>query len=439
MLKKIVLIFLFFASQMGFAQTVALDKVCLKHLGERANSLKVKTYATRIDEMSGGVVVLKENAGVTKGVLFFPNGKKSLLMSGSSTVLYLRDEQGFDQGIMNYSIDNQGFNGELVSSLEKNVATVNGRFTQDVPVIPPACYVDKWLVYHQGHLMNGTPVHMYLQRIGNGDLQGTIYFVDRKMTASLTGMIVDSKVDLVVVGNDGKPIGDIYGDLGQNGEFEGQFVAGDSKQVIHTLPVISDAQSCSSEISADYRYSIVYPKLGIQEFDDIMDEAMVDWVKYCKKQMYQKQLKNTHSAILNAPDAFSYVDVHCRDKYVFSGFQIFYDPSKIKYSVKSINFDIRKKKFLRFDDLFESKAQLKLMIINKARKNIGKHQLRNNKDFVAWLSQAQFDEFVLQPDGVLFGSPFHPVFGQYTVLLTYPELKGFIKNKKIVKHFRKLN
>ena len=142
---------------------------------------------------------------------------------------------------------------------------------------------------------------------------------------------------------------------------------------------------------------------------------------------------------MNAPAAYSYVDVHCRDKYVFSGFQIFYDPSKIKYSVKSINFDIRKKKFLNFDDLFESKAQLKLMVTNKARKNIGKHQLRNNKDFVAWASQAQLDEFVLQPDGVLFGSSFHPVFGQYTVLLTYPELKGYIKNKKIVKHFRKLN
>ena len=421
------------------AQTVALDKICLKHLGERANSLKVKTYATRIDEMDGSVVVLKENAGITKGVLFFPKGKKALLMSGNSSVLYLRDEQGFDQGKLNYSVDNQGFKGSLVSSLEKSMAEVNGRFTQDVPVIPPACYVDKWLVYHQGHLMDGENVHLYLQRIGNGDLQGAIYFVDKKIAASLTGMIVDSKVDLVVVGNDGKRIGDIYGDLGQDGELEGTFVTGGAKKVIHTLPVISDAQSCASGISTDYRYSIIYPKLGIKEFDAVMDEQLADWVKYCEKQKREKESKKIYSAILNAPAAYSYVDVHCRDKYVFSGFQIFYDPSKIKYSVKSINFDIRKKKFLSFDDLFESKAQLKLMVTNKARRNIGKHQLRDNKDFVAWASQTPLDEFVLQPDGVLFGSPFHPVFGQYTVLLTYPELKGFIKNKKIVKHFRKLN
>ena len=420
------------------AQTVALDKICLKHLGERANSLKVKTYATRIDEMDGGVVVLKENAGVTKGVLFFPNEKKAILMNGNSSVLYLRDADGFDQGKLKYSIDNQEFKGELMSSLQKNIATIKGRYTQDVPVMPPACYVDKWLVYHQGHLMDGTDIHLYLQRIGNGDLQGTIYFVDEKRSASLTGIMVDSKVDLVVVGNDGRRIGDIYGTLGQDGELEGEFVKGASKHVIHTLPVISDAQSCSSEISPDFRYSIVYPNLGIQAFDDVMDEQMVDWVKYCKKQKKQSESKKNHASILNAPDAFSYVDVHCRDKYVFSGFQIFYDPSKIKYSVKSINFDIRKKKFLSFDDLFDSKAQLKQMITNRARKNIGKHPLKNNKDFVNWVSKTHFDEFVLQPDGVLFGSKFHPVFGQYGVLMTYPELKGYIKNKKIVKHFRKL-
>ncbi len=420
------------------AQTVALDEVCLKHLGERANSLKVKTYATRIDEMDSGVVVLKENAGVTKGVLFFPKGKKALLMSGNSSVLYLRDEKGFDQGKLTYSIDHQRFNGVLLSSLEKKMATVSGRFTQDVPVMPPACYVDKWLVYHEGHLMDGENVYLYLQRIGNGDLQGAIYFVDKKMMASLTGVIVNSKVDLVVVGNDGKRIGDIFGDLGQDGELEGEFVTGGAKKVIHTLPVISDGQSCASEISADYRYSMVYPKLDIREFDEVMDEQMVDWVRYCKKQKQQKEAKKGHSAILNTPDAFSYVDVHCRDKYVFSGFQIFYDPSKIKYSVKSINFDIRKKKFLSFDDLFESKAQLKLKVLNQARKNIGKHQLRANKEFVDWASQVAFDDFVLQPDGVLFASAYHPVFGQYKVLLTYSELKGFINNKKIVKHFRKL-
>ncbi len=432
------ILMIFFLGYFAQAQTVALDEICLKHLGERANSLKVKTYATRIDEMDGGVVVLKENAGVTKGVLFFPKEKKALLMSGNSSVLYLHDEQGFDQGKLNYSIDNQGFKGVLLSSLEKNMATVIGRFTQDVPVMPPACFVDKWLVYHEGHLMDGENVYLYLQRIGNGDLQGAIYFVDKKMTASLTGVIVNSKVDLVVVGNDGKRIGDIFGELGQDGELEGEFVMGSTKKIIHTLPVISDAQSCSSEISADFRYSIVYPKLGIQEFDDVMDEQMIDWVKYCKKQKQQKEAKKGHSAILNTPDAFSYVDVHCRDKYVFSGFQIFYDPSKIKYSVKSINFDIRKKKFLSFDDLFESKAQLNLLVANKARKNIGKHQLRTNKKFVAWASQTTFDKFVLQPDGVLFASAFHPVFGQYKVLLTYSELKGFINNKKIVKHFRKL-
>lgn len=438
--KVITLVFwgLFFCWNLVQAQTVALDEICLKHLGERANSLKVKTYATRIDEMDGGIIVLKENGGSMKGVLFFPKGKKALLMSGNSSVLYLRDDQGFDQGKMNYLSDNQRFSGELVSALEKNIAVVSGRYTQDVPVMPPACFVDKWLVYHQGHLVGGEGVHMYLQRIGNGDLQGTIYFVEQKISASLSGIIVGDKMDLVVVGNDGKRIGDIYGQLGQNGELEGSFVTNGSKKMIRSLPVISDAQSCSSEISPDYRYSIVYPKLNIEVFDNVMDEQSVDWIKYCKKLMQRQDAKNTHASILNAPSAFSYVDVHCRDKYVFSGFQVFYDPSKIKYSVKSINFDIRKNKFLSFDDLFVSKSQLGLMVKNRARKNIAKHHLKNNKDFIAWVGLAKFDQFVLQPDGVLFSSDFHPVFGQYDVLFSYSELKGYIKNKKIVKHFRKL-
>ncbi len=432
-----VFLFFIFSWNMGQAQTVALDKVCLKHLGERANSLKVKTYATRIDEMEGGVVVLKENGGSMKGVLFFPNGKEALLMSGTSSILYLRDEQGVDQGKMSYSIDNQEFRGELLSALEQKVSTVNGRYTQDVPVVPPACFVDKWLVYHQGHLVDGENVYLYLQRIGNGDLQGTIYFAERKMTALLTGMMVGSKVDLVVIGNDGRRIGDIYGELGQDGELEGHFQTGSSDQIIHTMPMVSDGQSCFSEISKDFRYSIIYPKLNIQAFDDVMEEQAADWVKYCKKQKSLSVKK--YSSILNAPAAYSYVDVHCRDEYVFSGFQIFYDPGKDKYSVKSLNFDVKKKKFLSFDDLFEDKVQLKRMVQNRARKNLGQHQLKNNKDFLAWAGQDAFENFVLQPDGVLFSSAFHPVFGQYHVLFSYPELKGYIKNKKIVKHFRKLH
>ena len=438
-LKKIGLLFFIFAWHWGYTQTATLDKVCLKHLGERANSLKVKTYATRMDEMEGSVIVLKQNGESVRGVLYFPHEKEALLMSGTPSLLYLRDEQGVDQGKMTYSIDNQRFKGELVSSMQEVISTVNGRYTQDVPVVPPACFVDKWLVYHQGHLVDGENVYMNLQRIGNGDLQGTIYLAEKKKTLYLSGMMIGDKVDLVAVGENGKHVGDIYGNIGQDGELEAFFEIGGTKETIHTRPVLSDKETCAADISKAFRYSIIYPKLGIDAFDDVMDAQAAQWTKQCQKVKAAEKAKQKYPHILNAPAAYSYLNVYCRDAYVFSGFQIAYRPETNQYTVQSINFDIRKKKFLDYDNLFESHEQLKLMVKNEAIKNIGKHPLKKNREFVDWVRKSTFENFVLQPDGVRFCTSFHPVFGQYGVVIPYAKLKSYIKNRKLIKHFRKLH
>ena len=438
MRKLISLILLILSSFWAFGQTVALDQFCLKHLGERANSLKVKTYAVRMDEMEASVIVLKKDKGLVKGVLFFPSTKKALLMSGSDQLLYLRDEKGFDQGKINYSIDNQEFKGALTSSLERNMATISGSFTRDVPVIPPACFVDKWLVYHKGK-MAASPVYLTLQRIGNGDLQGLIYLKNRNKSFFLSGIMVKEKIDLMVVDNQGKKIGDIYGKIDQDGHFSGNFLSkSGTKQKISTSPQISNGQNCTSDMNADFRYSIIYPKLEISEFDEEMNRSALEWTNQCKAEDKKKKQSLLQSTILNTPAAYSYVEVHCRDDRYFSGYQISYLPTNKKYTAKAINFDLRKKTFLEAKDVFKNFVQVQKMAQVESNKRLATHHLKDNTDFVKWVMSEDYGQFVLQPEGILFSSNFHPVFGQQHVLLPYSLLKPFLKSRKIAKHFSRL-
>lgn len=89
------------------------------------------------------------------------------------------------------------------------------------------------------------------------------------------------------------------------------------------------------------------------------------------------------------------------------------------------------------EDVFSSPTQLKGMVKVKALKLLAVHRLKRYSGFAEWMSKANFDNFVIQPEGILFSSSFDPVFGQQHVLLTYKELKPYLKNKNIYKHFRK--
>ncbi len=430
------LILLFLSSSIGYCQTAALDKYCMDYLGERANSLKVKTYSVRIDEMEGGVIVLKENKGSVKGVLFFPKEKKALRLSGSDQTLYLRDNKGFDHGKISYTIDNEKFTGTILSNLEKKMSTISGAYTRDVPVIPPACYVDKWMTYQKG-TVGEESIHLYLQRIGNGDLQGLLFFTNHKIAAFVSGIIVDDNVDLMVLSNIGKKMGQIRGHF-KKGQLNAIYTdkLGASKKV-ESKTILRDNQSCYADISQDSRYSIIYPKLGIPAFDDKMNQWANDWIQDYKK---DKTNKNTikHTRFLNAPSAYSYLDLHCRDQRYFSGYLMGYLPKNNKYTVQSVNFDLRKKVFLQLEDLFDAPVQVKAMVKVAALKSMTTHPLKDNVAFKKWLRKENFDNFVIQPDGILFSSNFHSIFGQQHVLFSYTSLKPYLKNKKIYKYFRKL-
>ena len=433
---NILLILLILWTFIGYSQTAALDKFCMDYLGERANSLKVKTYAVRIDEMEGGVVVLKKEQETIKGVLYFPKEKKALQMRGSDAILYLRDKQGFDHGEIAYSIEDDQFTGAILSSLEQKTSTIKGAFTEDVPVIPPACYVDKWLNYQQGTLGEET-VHLYLERIGNGDIQGLMYLPNYKIGAFVSGIIVDGVVDLMVTSNAGIKMGQITGRLKKD-HFNALYT--DQKGIrkkIKSTSIISDNLSCYSDITQNFRYSIIYPKLEVSSFDDTMDQRANDWIKTLEKEK-TKNKSSRHNTLLNAPSAYSFVDLHCRDERYFSGYQIAYLPNNHTYTTHALNFDLRKKSFIQMDDLFISSPQIKAMVRVAFQKKLATHTLKENPDFKKWIRTESFDNFVIQPDGILFSSNFHPVFGQQHVLFPYLLLKPYLKSKKIYKYFRKL-
>lgn len=435
-MKNIIsLVFLLLISGLN-AQTAALDKACLKYLGVRANSLDVTTYATRVDEMDASIVVLTKQANLTKGVLFFPQGNQAYYLTGSDSILYTVDTKGWPQGKLAYSTRHQTFDGILSDAQQPKMLTIHGQLTHDVPVTPPTCYVDKWIVAQKG-LIDDEPIYLYLQRLTNGEIQGTVYFTSQKAITFVTGIISeDNHIDLVVANQQGERVGDIYAQINMESGLLGQFTdyLGTQKK-FESTPFLSEQQNCYSEINSNYSYSIIYPILKINEFDGALSQWSSEWIKSCKKQAQKKQTK-VHG-LLSAPTAFSYVKVHCFDKNIFSGYQISYLPQTGRYQLRPINFDFKDKVFLQLSDLFESETLIKNMAKNKTRKNINKHPLQKFDGFQQWVQNMEFSNFVIQPDGILFSSDFHPTFGQYYVLLPFSDLKDYYKNKKLIKRFRK--
>lgn len=433
MLYRLFVLIFFLNPLPGHGQTIHhLNYFCLQQLGARANSHTLRTYAVRIDDLAGAVVVLKQEDHRTRGVLFFPNSREALRLYGDDRELYLRDSLGFDFGKLTYTCDKERFEGEWFAPSRGQMVSIRGVFTRDVPVVPPSCAEGKRLWTLKGRA-GKDPVYMTLSRIGRDEVYGSLYLSRARQILLLTGVIRSETLDAVLTTADGKRVGDIAAHFIADSRLTGTYHGADDRgHPLEAVVLFSDSMTCRAEVTPSHRCGIVFPVSGRDRFDQLMQARAAAWFH----RAVARGPGAGHTVFESAP-SYSYVQVLARDKRYFSGLQISFLAGTGRYDVAAFNYDLRKDRFLEASDLFTDTVAVQILAKKKALARLNDYHLQMQDEYKRFIAGITHFEPLVTPAGILFCGGYDPVFGAFYVQVGFDELRPYMNNKRLIRHFRK--
>jgi hypothetical protein len=401
----------------------------------------VKTYSGRMDDMSDIELLLGFDGKQCKGFLTYKesNTKLSLdgVLDGEKLSLYeldeFKDTSGFLKGNLiekTLIADWTNFNntiGSLVSCqeiIEKNIGTSHCGENK---------WINKYMITH-----NGGNFEIILNRSNNGLLFGNSWIETGNLNYYLKGEIKeDGDFFLNLSKNDGSDAGSFQGNI-QNKQTLGlDWATQAGKHQFLTFPLV-ETLSVGCYEYADYTnsYDVLYPKTRCLPCNAWMERKIAAWLNKCKGSFASNPQKETPKTRATQR-ASAWTDISLWNDDLFCGTLTFTESWADDANGISFNFDLNTGKEIKFEDLFIKKFDAHTWLEDYEKKEVAKLPMIADKEFKNWIETEGFPLFLLQRDGIVLATPFHPVFGQQKISIPYSVLKPYLKKENPVAIFVK--
>jgi hypothetical protein len=415
----------------------------IQRLFAPATPLKwVKKYAGRMDDVSDIELNLGFDGKNCKGFLTYLESNAKLQLVGvfnEKSGLNLveidanRDTSGYIKGKIEDKMlhaDWNNYNNSIGSIIacEEISETKLGR---------SHCGDNKWINKYNVNY-NGGNFEIILCRFNNGILFGNSWMETGNINYDLKGEITENGDFFInLYKSDGSEAGSFQGNMQSIQSLNLDWATKLGKHQYLVFPLVETLSVGCYEF-ADYTnsYDVLYPKTRCNTCNTWMERKVTTWLNRCKGSFAsnpQKQNPKNRAA----QRASGWVDISLWNEDLFCGTMTFTESWADEPNGVAFNFDLNTGKEIKVEDLFIKNFDAKNWLENYRLKEVLKLPQLKETDFKNWIEQEGFPLFMLQREGIVLATPFHPVFGQQKITIPYSVLKPYLKVENPVAVFVK--
>jgi hypothetical protein len=403
-------------------------------------SLKwVKKYAGRMDDVSDIDIVLGFDGKFCKGFLTYSESRTRLTLDGTLegdkfSLFELdghSDTSGYIKGNLLGKIllaEWNNYNNAIGSAIECEEITAS-------KVGISHCGDNKWINKYNINY-NGGNFEIILCRFNNGLLFGSSWIETGNMNYILKGEIkVDGDFFVNLFKTDGTEAGTFQGNMKNIQSLGLDWTTQAGKHQFFTFPLI-ETLSVGCYEYADYTnsYDVLFPKTRCFTCNTWMERKVAAWLNKCKGSFASNPQKENPSNRA-AQRASGWADISLWNDDLLCGTLTFTESWADDANGISFNFDLNTGKEIKFEDLFIKKFDARTWLEVYEKKEIAKLPMIADKEFKNWIETEGFPLFLLQRDGMVLATPFHPVFGQQKINIPYSVLKPYLKKENPVAQY----
>jgi hypothetical protein len=401
----------------------------------------IKKFTGRMDDVSDVELTLGFDGKYCKGFLTYIESQSKLKLDGTF------DENGLQLVEIDSNRDTSGFlKGKI---LDKNLFAEWTNFNNSIGSIIECeetdvakiglshCGDNKWINKYNINY-NGGNFEIILSRFNNGLLFGKCWIETGNLNYTLKGEINDNGDFFInLTKTDGTEAGSFQGTMLQIQTLNLDWATKAGKHQYLTFPMI-ETLSVGCYEYADYSnsYDVLYPKTRCIACNTWMERKVTNWLTKCKGSFASNPQKQNPSNRA-AQRASGWVDISLWNDDLFCGTLTFTESWADEPNGISFNFDLNTGKEIKLEDLFLKNFDAKNWIESFKTKEIAKLPQIAEKDFKNWIDQEGFPLLMLQREGIVLATTFHPVFGQQKIMIPYTVLKPYLKKENPVDVFVK--
>lgn len=391
----------------------------------------VKYFSGRLDDVSDVDISLGFDGKNCKGYLIYTDSKTRLRLDGTltdSSSLKLREFSPANEmsGYLRGSLVGKCLDAEWINHNNTLGSQLEAEEVPAGQIGLSHCGDNKW-VSRYATTRSGGRFEVVLSRANNGLLVGSAWTESDNQTYLLRGAITDNGNYLLdVKTQDGKSAGQMSGTMRYLQSFETNWQTPDRiNQLFDFYLKESLAVGCHEFADFTSSYDILYPKTKCSSCNSWLEKQVSSWVNSCKDHFAAQKLtiKPATRATLRAS---GWADVSLWTDELLCGSLTFEESWSENPHGLSFNFDLKNGRDITLNDLFIKNFDAKTWLAEYAGREAVKLPIWSQPNARAWLQKEGFPLFLLRRDGLAMQTPFHPIFGQQTILIPYPTLKPYL-------------
>lgn len=391
------------------------------------NILWTKHYKGRIDDLNDVAIELAYDGNDLKGTLLYLRSGSSFYLAGikkeNAAKLQEFDSQEQITGELELTFEDKRLKGTWYNFDKTIAGKIDLEEIDNVANYPTHCGNNKWIRSFSGKLKNES-IKILLTKIDELNVSGSGYYKKKKKHFSIHGTFDESQLKVTLIDINKDTIGDVLGVFSKSNRLNVTHTDSKGKVTESTLK-LDDYLTFDCIEYADYMtsYDFTFPISRSEMFNGWITKTTNKWISECEE---QRKTAITNHTDLNPTvrakyRAYGWASLCLYDHNVISGLYLFTNTWQSQPQDVAINYDLRNKRVITKEDVFT--RNIKSNIKDATKSYLANHELADNKSFVEWIENQDFDLFTLSYRGVQLHSDFSSIYGRHSLEIPYGKIR----------------
>ncbi len=419
------------APPIALAQRPVVDTALSRRFEPNARIQWARYYRGRFDDMVEVLLAMASDGTHCRGQLTYLQSQETLLLEGTCEgalfVLTESDAKGIVSGQLTGTLQGETLQAEWLNAANTIGTTLYAREVKAPNTTPKPCSDNKWTARYVAR-WNEARLDMVLSRQSNRQLSGYLWVEAEGKTYILRGkMLAEERYEVQALLPDGKTAAHLQGNLQTPQGHECLWVGSGEKRTFKLTLRARIISGCMEYADYTSSYDILYPRPECSPCNQTLDQVAAQWVEQIKGAV-AAQKRPPIPQNRNALRASAWYTVTCWTENVFCGQLTLSESWRQPPTARPFNFDLRTGKEIALEDLFTRNFNAREWLAEYARKEAPKMpKYASDPPFREWLAREGFPHTTIRRDGLQISTPFHPIYGQHSLVVPYALLKPYMR------------
>jgi hypothetical protein len=408
-------------------QSPHTDSLLAHHFEKDTKLLWIRMYQLRLDDVQDLLMVVGFDGTFCNGWLEYPNtGQKATIkgsLQGQEMMLVELDQNLKPVATFEGTMGHKKLTGQRIDKDRKSAQKLDGQLviqTQAAEAKLP-CSENKWYLKYSLKWSN-TDAVLTLARMQAGMVLGNLFVPGQSSYYTIKGKFLsdDKFVAHMTAMPERQYFGTIKGSLTQLNKLSLTVEQTEKpKMYVHCSLEEQLILACEQQWIGTTSIDAVYPQTKNENLNKLFDERMKSWIQ--KIGVLSKQHTDMQTAS-------SWTELTCWQDDFICAVTTFHTSWDTTWNNSVLMYNLKKKKEVQLSDLLQERFDYKTWFHAQSLKHLpGVEAYNRDKQYAAWIDAYGFPVIYLNQSGLVLSTLFHPVYGTNEILITWANLKPYIR------------